>query len=96
MTEEKKVVYADKGHEYTVQHIVKELYKTQSGALGIGRMLSETDYSALTEPEDPVKMLGLADGLVVIAEKMFSLLEDLSAHLIHEDKGGEDKGEATH
>lgn len=68
-----------------VEAMIKELSQALSGAMGIAQTMRETDYSALTEPEDPIRMFGLADGLGVILDQMFSNMQELKYELGLED-----------
>lgn len=65
---------------------INELNQALSGAMGIAQVMRETDYSALTGPEDPIRMLGLADGLSVILTQMFRNMQELEENLGKDDE----------
>lgn len=93
---QKTVTYADVAQRFAVEHLVNKLRKAQSGAFGIARTLSETDFSDLGNDEDPIRLSGLADGLSLITEEMFSLIEELSEHLTTDDKGSSEAETTSH
>lgn len=75
------VVNIEKVKAIEVGATVEELKQALSGAMGIAQVMRETDYSALTGSEDPTRMFGLADGLGVILNQMFTGLQELEGKL---------------